>query len=67
MGLKFHTGTVYRALLGMFSTLLDLEGFSGDCIGEESQPSKCIYGGRTRYKLFSKTEYSKGDDGFRNF
>ncbi|RRT70203.1 hypothetical protein B296_00020312 [Ensete ventricosum] len=38
------------------STLLDLEGCSGNCIGEESQSSKCICGGRTRHKLFSKTE-----------
>ncbi|RWV89118.1 hypothetical protein GW17_00048751, partial [Ensete ventricosum] len=28
---------------------------------------KCIYGGRTRHKLFSKTEWSKGDGGLRNF
>ncbi|RWW57237.1 hypothetical protein BHE74_00035982 [Ensete ventricosum] len=28
----------------------------GDCIGEESQFSKCICGGRTRHKLFSKTK-----------
>ncbi|RWV77980.1 hypothetical protein GW17_00061122 [Ensete ventricosum] len=41
-----------------FSMLLDLEGCSGDCINEESQSNKCIYGDRTRHKLFSKTEYS---------
>ncbi|RZR78175.1 hypothetical protein BHM03_00003445 [Ensete ventricosum] len=39
-----------------FSTLLDPEGCSGDYIGEGSQSSKCIYGGRTRHKLFSKME-----------
>ncbi|RZS22555.1 hypothetical protein BHM03_00055351 [Ensete ventricosum] len=39
-----------------FNTLLDLERCSGDCMGEGSQSSKCIYWGRTRHKLFSKTE-----------
>ncbi|RWV80366.1 hypothetical protein GW17_00058374 [Ensete ventricosum] len=39
-----------------FSTLLDPEGCSGDCIGKGPQSSKCIYGGKTRHKLFSKTE-----------
>ncbi|RWW39500.1 hypothetical protein BHE74_00055168 [Ensete ventricosum] len=41
-----------------FNTLLDIEGCSGDCISKESQSSKCIYRGRTRHKLFNKTEYS---------
>ncbi|RRT57265.1 hypothetical protein B296_00041407 [Ensete ventricosum] len=39
-----------------YDTSLDLEGCSGDCIGEESQSSKCICGGRTRHQLSSKTE-----------
>ncbi|RRT59777.1 hypothetical protein B296_00014358 [Ensete ventricosum] len=43
-------------LFDKFNTLLDLEGCSRDCIGEGSQFSKCICGGRTRHKLFSKTE-----------
>ncbi|RWV82779.1 hypothetical protein GW17_00055690 [Ensete ventricosum] len=49
------------------STLLDPEGYSGECIGKGSRSSKCICGGRIRHKLFNKTEYSKGDGGLRNF
>ncbi|RWW10754.1 hypothetical protein GW17_00025686 [Ensete ventricosum] len=45
-----------RRMCNKYDTSLDLEGCSGDCIGEESQSSKCICGGITRHKLFSKTE-----------
>ncbi|RZS17976.1 hypothetical protein BHM03_00050188 [Ensete ventricosum] len=47
--------------------LLDLDRCSGDYIDEVSQSSKCICGGRTMHKLFSKTEQSKGDGGLQNF
>ncbi|CAL9094460.1 unnamed protein product [Musa textilis] len=39
-----------------FSMLLGPKGCSGSCIGEESQSSRCICGGRTVHRLFSKTK-----------
>ncbi|RZS03712.1 hypothetical protein BHM03_00033928 [Ensete ventricosum] len=38
-----------------FNILLDLEGYSGDCIGEESQSSKCIYESRTTGMVVAET------------
>ncbi|RWV96806.1 hypothetical protein GW17_00040457 [Ensete ventricosum] len=43
-----------------FSTLLDLEGCNGDCIGEESQSSKCICGAEQGTSCSARRSSPKG-------
>ncbi|RRT41025.1 hypothetical protein B296_00045927 [Ensete ventricosum] len=43
-----------------FSTLLDLEGCSGDCIGEGSQSSKCIYAAEQGTSCSARQSSPKG-------
>ncbi|RZS23854.1 hypothetical protein BHM03_00056854 [Ensete ventricosum] len=52
--------TTEKVVQSSQSTLLDPEGCSGDCIGEESQSSKCLCWSRTRHKFSARRSSLKG-------
>ena len=49
-----------------FNMLLGLEGYSGDCIGMESQSSKCVCWRQNNAQFVQQIGVVQGDGGLRN-